>query len=93
MSGGCASCHGTDGHGRRMMMFSAPDITYGNLTDPAGMLEPDGSRGPTYTDPLIQRAVVDGVDGDDQPLEAWMPHWQLQGEEWADLLTYLKTLP
>src|ERR671939_139734 len=44
----CANCHGSDGHGLRTPMFISPDITYRNLSDPAGMVEPDGSRGPTY---------------------------------------------
>ncbi|MER3404509.1 MAG: hypothetical protein C4289_04535, partial [Chloroflexota bacterium] len=46
----CADCHGIDGRGLRTPMFLSPDITYRNLTDPAGMLEPDGARGPRYTD-------------------------------------------
>ena len=90
---GCAMCHGSDGHGRTMMMFVAPDITYANLTDPAGMLEPDGTRGPTYTDALLQRAVTTGIDPDGEALETWMPRWQLGDEDWSDLLAYLKTLP
>jgi cytochrome c len=60
MRSGCAGCHGADGHGLRTMMSTTPDITYPNLTDPSGMREPDGSRGPTFTDELIRRAVVEG---------------------------------
>ncbi len=90
---GCASCHGLDGHGRTTMMFTSPDVTYANLTDPAGMLAPDGSRGTTYTDDLIRRAVTQGVDADGQPLSTAMPRWQLGDQDWADLLAYLKTLP
>lgn len=93
MTSGCASCHGWDGHGRRTMMFTAPNITYANLTDPAGMLEPDGSRGPTFTDALIRRAVVEGVDADGEALSTSMPRWQLSDQDWADLLLFLKTLP
>lgn len=88
----CASCHGVDGHGRKTMMFSAPDITYANLTDPAGMIEPDGTRGPTYTDALIRRAVVEGIGADGDALDTTMPRWQLDDQEWADLLAYLQTL-
>jgi hypothetical protein len=93
MMGGCASCHGWDGHGRRTMMFTTPNITYSNLTDPAGMLEPDGSRGPTFTDELIRRAVVEGVDADGETLSTAMPRWQLSDQDWDDLLLFLKTLP
>ncbi len=38
--------------------FTAPDITYANLTDPKGMLMPDGTRGPVYTDAGIEKAVT-----------------------------------
>lgn len=89
---GCASCHGVDGRGRRTMMFAAPNITYPNLTNPMGMMELDGTRGPTYTDPLIRRAVVDGIGADGDALDETMPRWQLTDDEWTDLLAYMKTL-
>jgi mono/diheme cytochrome c family protein len=92
-SSGCAACHGLDGHGRTTMMFKSPNVTYANLTDPSGMLDPDGSRGPTYTDALIRRAVVEGVGADGQALSPAMPRWQLGDQDWADLLAYLETLP
>ncbi|HLI25833.1 MAG TPA: c-type cytochrome [Chloroflexota bacterium] len=89
----CADCHGLDGRGLRTPMFVSPDITYRNLTDPAGMLEPDGTRGPTYTDELIRRAVTQGIDAEGKPLAWPMPRWLLSDAEWQDLLAYLKTLP
>jgi cytochrome c oxidase subunit 2 len=88
----CAGCHGADGHGLRTPMFVAPNITYHNLTDPAGMLEPDGGHGPTYTDALIRRAVTEGIAAEGDPLNSLMPRWQLSNQEWNDLLAYLKTL-
>jgi len=33
MGGGCATCHGFDGHGRTSATFTSPSITYGNLAD------------------------------------------------------------
>ena len=92
-SAGCAACHGPQGHGLSTPAFTAPNITYTNLSDPKGMLEPDGSRGPTYTDAEIARAVTTGIDAEGQPLDQTMPHWQLTAQEMADLLAYLKTLP
>jgi hypothetical protein len=92
MGAGCAACHGAAGHGRTTPTFTSPNITYGNLTDPQGMLMPDGSRGPTYTDAGIETAVTRGLDPEGSPLESPMPRWQLTGAEWADLLAYLKTL-
>lgn len=88
----CAGCHGVDGRGLRTMMFTSPDVTYRNLTDPAGMIEPDGGRGPRYTDDLIGRAVMEGIDAEGKPLAWPMPRWSLTGPEWQSLLAYLKTL-
>ncbi len=93
MGSGCASCHGADGHGLRTMMFVSPNISYRNLTDANGFLEPDGTRGPTYTDDQIRRAVTRGIDPEEQALNPFMPRWQLTDSEWSDLLAYLKTLP
>jgi mono/diheme cytochrome c family protein len=90
---GCASCHGRNGHGGATMMFNAPNITYANLTNPAGMVEVDGTHGMVYTDALIRRAVVDGIGADGDTLDSTMPRWQLSDAEWQDLLAYLKTLP
>lgn len=89
----CAGCHGVDGHGLQTPMFVSPNITHRNLTNPAGMLEPDGTRGPRYTDDLIQRAVTQGIDAEGKPLAWPMPRWQLTSREWGDLFAYLKTLP
>ena len=92
MGGGCATCHGSDGRGRTTAAFTAPNITYANLTDPQGMVMPDGSRGPVYNDAAIRTAVITGVDPGGDHLEAPMPQWQLTDQQWADLLSYLKTL-
>lgn len=92
MRTGCAGCHGADGRGLRTPMFVSPDITYQNLTDPNGMVEPDGERGPTYTDELIRRAVTQGIDAEGKPLAWPMPRWRLSDQDWSDLLAYLKTL-
>lgn len=93
MASGCASCHGYDGLGRVTMMFTTPNITYANLTDPAGMVDPDGGRGPVYTDDLIRRAVTQGIDAAGDPLSTVMPRWQLSDADWGDLLRFLESLP
>ena len=92
MRAGCATCHGADGHGRSTPTFTSPNITYSNLTDPQGMLQADGTRGPTYTDTTLRKAVTQGLDPEGSRLESPMPQWQLTGPAWADLLAYLKTL-
>jgi hypothetical protein len=92
MAGGCAACHGVDGHGRTTMMYASPNITYANLTDPAGMLQPDATRGPTYTDATLRRAIVAGIDPNGDQLQAPMPRWQLSDAQWTELLACLKAL-
>lgn len=90
----CAQCHGPDGRGLRTPMFVSPDIRYRNLTDPAGMREPDGSRGHRYTsDEDIRRAITEGIGPDGEPLAWPMPRWQLTDEQFHDLLAFLKSLP
>jgi len=90
----CADCHGPDGRGLRTPMFVSPDIRYRNLTDPAGMVEPDGTRGPRYrSEEEIRRAIVDGIGPDGEPLAWPMPRWHLTDQQFADLLAYLKALP
>jgi cytochrome c oxidase subunit II len=93
MRASCASCHGANGQGLRTPMFVSPNISYRNLTDPAGMVEPDGGHGMKYTDDLIRRVVTQGIDPEDQSLDPVMPRWQLTDAEWSALLAYLKTLP
>jgi hypothetical protein len=92
MNAGCASCHGSDGHGLTTQQFTSPNITYANLTDPKGMLAPDGTRGPTYNDVTLRRAVTTGIDPEGSHLAWPMPQWQLTTQEWTGLLAYLKTL-
>jgi Cytochrome c len=92
MRASCVTCHGSDGRGRTTPMFTSPNITYANLTDPKGMLQPDGSRGPTYTDGTLKRAVTEGIDPQGAHLAWPMPQWQLTDREWLGLLSYLKTL-
>ena len=93
-AGGCASCHGSNGRGGRGLsaLVRAPDITYTNLTDPRGMLLPNGRRGPSLTDQTIRLAVTDGTGPRGRTLSPAMPRWRLTGTEWAGLLAYLKTL-
>ncbi len=92
MGGGCAACHGPDGRGGAPVMMGTaipPDIRYQALT--TGSYEP-GEKATPYTDTLIQRAVTQGLDADGKPLDGTMPRWQMSDADFADLLTYLKTL-
>ena len=62
MGAGCATCHGSDGHGRTTPTFTSPNITYGNLTDPAGHADARRYARPAYTDASIKTAVTQGID-------------------------------
>ena len=93
MTTGCAACHGEQGQGGQTSQFVAPNITYRNLTDPQGMLEPDGSRGSTYTDAQIRRAIISGIGADGDSLDSTMPRWQMSETEANAVIVYLMTLP
>jgi hypothetical protein len=88
----CASCHGLDGKGGRKGDVVAPDITYGGLSQPStASASSRGQRAP-YTDPLLARAITQGLDSSGEQLSPLMPRWVLSESELHDLLTYLKHL-
>lgn len=93
MMGGCATCHGIDGRGRRFRMmgttYDAPDIRYRTLTSEHGE---DGEREPGWSDADIAKAVRTGVEPSGETLDTSMPRWDISDEDFADLLAHLKTL-
>ncbi len=86
----CATCHGPDGKGGkgRMMMwtFDAPDIRYPTLI--SGHHEGEEP----YTDELIKRAIIRGLDPEGKALDPPMPVWQMSESDLNDLIAFLKTL-
>lgn len=91
--GSCASCHGEDGRGGIPMMMGtavAPDISYHALTEESVHSE-DGHAHEPYTDKLIKRAIVEGLDPKGEPLDPTMPRWQMSERDLEDLIEYLKT--
>ena len=85
----CASCHGLDGRGGRKGDAVAPDITYGALSQPSTASR--GQRAP-YTDALLARAIIQGLDSSGEQLSPLMPRWVLSDSELQDLIEYLKRL-
>jgi mono/diheme cytochrome c family protein len=79
-----------------MMGTALPeDIRYATLTAAEAhekSEKQDAMEHPPFTDATIQRAVTQGVDAANKPVEWTMPRWQLADEDWTDLLAYLKTL-
>jgi len=91
----CASCHGNDGHGgthyMHMQVMDAPAINYDALID---MKREDSGGNPTeYSLDDLRGAVVEGQDTAGDELDSEMPRWQMNDEDLADLLSFLKTLP
>ena len=88
MGGGqlaCASCHGPDGrsgvHNMGMMQtMIAKDIRWSALQS-----EFDAEK--------FRLAVTKGQDHDGTQLNTDMPRWNIGGDDLADLIGYLKTLP
>jgi cytochrome c oxidase subunit 2 len=91
---GCVTCHGPDGRGGQVSMmmssFEAPDIRYATLT--GGEHHEEGKEHPAYTDETIKRAITQGLDPAEEPLDWQMPRWQMSDQDLNDLLDYLKTL-
>ena len=86
----CVTCHGADGRGRQNVMNSgvdAPDIRWVALTT----AEPDMDH-PPYTEETFKRAVTQGVDPGNNPLDPMMPRWQMSDQDLNDLIAFLKTL-
>jgi cytochrome c oxidase subunit 2 len=89
----CASCHGENGRGGRVTMqqtFEAPDITWPALT--AAHQGEGEMEHPPYTEETVKRAITQGVDPAEKPLESPMPRWRMSERDLDDLVAYLKTL-
>ena len=91
----CASCHGNDGQGgthyMHMQVMDAPAITYTALID---MKREDSGGTPTeYSLDDLRGVVVEGHDTAGDILDRNMPRWQMNDDDLADLLIFLKTLP
>jgi mono/diheme cytochrome c family protein len=89
---GCVACHGVEGRGGVPVMMGTAipaDIRYDALIK--GEYE-HGEKEAPYTDPLINRAITEGLDPEGKPLDWSMPRWQMGNADFNDLLTYLKTL-
>ncbi len=88
----CAACHGSTAQGgqRRlhMQVIDAPPITGSALVK---MAQEDAGQS-TYTLQDFHNAVVLGQDIDGSPLNGNMPHWQLSGQDLADLFAFLNSI-
>jgi len=88
----CASCHGRDGRGRPEGGVTPSDLTWEALTRPYTVTTQSGrERGP-YTERLVERAIVLGLDSSGNELDSVMPHYRLSREDSNDLVAYLRKL-
>ena len=87
----CATCHGSEGHGRRvtlmMQTFDAPNITWPALTGQDASMDH-----PPYSVETLKLAITAGVDPAGKPLKAPMPRWSMSPADLNDLEGYLQTL-
>ena len=79
--GGCAMCHGADGHGGQMMGRPEPCNTFKCLSAVG------------YNNDLTKRAITQGIGANGRQLDLMMPRWQMSDDDLDDVITYLKTLP
>jgi len=82
----CMSCHGAGAKGGLPVgAVTSADIRWSTLS----------SMNPPYTDDLLRRAILQGLDQTGKPLDGTMPRWQgrLTTSQVDDLIAYLHTLP
>ena len=96
----CESCHRRSGLSSSEGGIFVPPVSGTILYQPrevkrkelwASKQEGPGTR-PAYTDETLVRAIRDGVDSADRPLDALMPRYALSDEALKPLIAYLKTL-
>lgn len=89
---GCASCHGADRLGRRLMpnfWTSAPSLTPAALF---GEHDDDGHGDhDAYSDESLRRAIIEGIDAGGAPLDRAMPRWSMSEADLADVIAFLKS--
>jgi cytochrome c oxidase subunit 2 len=100
----CASCHGPEARGGQHIMhmqtMDAPPI-YGEALSghddehDEGQTDSDAGHEEqgTYTLEDFRMAVVKGQHPDGEPLDQDMPRWNIDDQDLADLLAFLKSLP
>jgi cytochrome c oxidase subunit 2 len=91
----CVDCHGSEGKGGTVSMmmqsFDVPNITWSHLTEEEH--EEEGHEDhPPYTEETLKRAITQGLDPAGEPLDEFMPKWQMSAPDLSDLVDFIKTL-
>jgi cytochrome c oxidase subunit 2 len=91
----CVDCHGPEGKGGTVSMmmrsFDVPNITWSHLTEEEHE-EEDHEDHPPYTEETLKRAITQGLDPAGEPLDEFMPKWQMSAPDLSDLVDFIKTL-
>jgi ABC-type branched-subunit amino acid transport system substrate-binding protein len=87
----CASCHGTDGAGKREGGNLVPPVTWNVLTAARAASSEQPAR-PAYDANSMARAIREGIDASGRPLSRAMPRYALPELQMAALLGYLEEL-
>jgi cytochrome c oxidase subunit 2 len=91
----CVDCHGPEGKGGTVYMmmqsFDVPNITWHALTEQEH--EEEGhEEHPPYTEVTLKQAITQGLDPAGEPLDEFMPKWQMSPQDLNDLVDFIKTL-
>ena len=91
----CVNCHGPAGEGGTVYMmmqsFDVPNITWSHLTEEEHE-EEEHEEHPPYTEDTVKRAITQGIDPAGEPLDEFMPRWQMSSQDLNDLVDFIKTL-
>ena len=94
--GGCASCHGADRLGGRLMprfWITIPALTpsalFGVRDEPADE-DGHGDHG-SYDDAALRRAITKGTDPSGKQLDPGMPRWSMAAQDLADLIEFIRS--
>lgn len=88
----CASCHGTDGLGRREGGVIPPDIRWSELTKVYGHVHEDGRKHQAFDDNSVARLIRAGLDPEFNKLDKSMPLYDISVKDMDSLMTYLRFL-
>jgi ABC-type branched-subunit amino acid transport system substrate-binding protein len=88
----CASCHGSDGLGRREGGVIPSDIRWSELTKGYGHLHEDGRKHQAFDDNSVARLIRTGLDPDFNQLDKSMPLYDLSVKDMDSLIAYLRFL-
>ena len=94
--GSCATCHGADRQGRRLMprfWKVAPPLTPAALFDEHDETSKENGHGghEGYDDATLRRAITEGIDPGGNSLDREMPRWSMAARDIADLIEFLKS--